>query len=125
MFEKNMNISFLLDFYGDILTEKQREILDLYYNEDLSLAEIAESSNLTRQGVRHIIKKAEDELLFHETKLGLANRFITLENVYNSIADNLLSVSAMIENNAPKNEITELLGAEIEKIRTLKLIGEK
>ena len=125
MFEKNMNISFLLDFYGDVLSDKQREILDLYYNEDLSLAEIAESNGLTRQGVRHVIKKAEDELLFLETKLGLANRFVTLESVYNSIADNLLAVSKMIENDAPKNDITELLGAEIEKIRTLELIGEK
>ncbi len=125
MFEKNMNISFLLDFYGDVLSEKQREILDLYYNEDLSLAEIAESNGLTRQGVRHVIKKAEDELLFLETKLGLANRFVTLENVYNSIADNLSKVSAMIETDAPKNEITELLGVEIEKIRTLEFIGEK
>lgn len=125
MFEKNMNISFLLDFYGDVLSDKQREILDLYYNEDLSLAEIAESNGLTRQGVRHVIKKAEDELLFLETKLGLANRFVTLENVYSSIADNLLSVSAMIEKGAPKHEITELLGAEIEKIRTLESIGEQ
>jgi len=125
MFEKNMNISFLLDFYGDVLSDKQREILDLYYNEDLSLAEIAESNGLTRQGVRHVIKKAEDELLFLETKLGLANRFVTLETVYNAIADNLSKVSAMIDNNAPKNEITELLGAEIEKIRTIEFIGEK
>ncbi len=125
MFEKNMNISFLLDFYGDVLSEKQREILDLYYNEDLSLAEIAESNGLTRQGVRHVIKKAEDELLFLETKLGLANHFVTLESVYNSIADNLLAVSAMIEKDAPKDEITELLSAEIEKIRTIEFIGEK
>ena len=125
MFEKNMNISFLLDFYGDILSDKQREILDLYYNEDLSLAEIAESNGLTRQGVRHVIKKAEDQLLFLETKLGLANRFVTLGHAYSSIADNLLSVSAMIENGAPKHEITELLGTEIEKIRSLESIGEQ
>ena len=124
MFEKNMNISFLLDFYGDVLSEKQREILDLYYNEDLSLAEIAESNGLTRQGVRHIIKKAEEELLSLETKLGLANRFVTLGNEYRSIADSLLSVSAMINADAPKHEITELLEAEIKKIRALELIGE-
>ncbi len=124
MFEKNMNISFLLDFYGDVLSEKQREILDLYYNEDLSLAEIADSNGLTRQGVRHVIKKAEDELLSLETKLGLANRFVTLGHEYNSIADNLFTVSAMIENDAPKHEITELLAAQIEKVRGLKSIGE-
>lgn len=125
MFEKNMNISFLLDFYGDVLSEKQREILALYYNEDLSLAEIAEDNGLTRQGVRHIVKKAEDELLSLETKLGLANRFVKLSHAYNAIADNLLTVSAMIENDAPKHEITELLGSEIEKIRYLESVGEE
>ena len=124
MFEKNMNISFLLDFYGDVLSDKQREILDLYYNEDLSLAEIAESNGLTRQGVRHVIKKAEDELFSLENKLGLANRFVKLSGAYNSIADNLLNVRALIENNASKHEITELLDTEILKIRNLELIGE-
>ncbi len=115
MFEKNMNISFLLDFYGDVLTDKQREILDLYYNEDLSLAEIAESSSLTRQGVRHIIKKAEDELLFLETKLGLANRFVALDTV----ADRLLEVCKMVESEAPKTDISQKLCAEIDILRTL------
>ena len=76
MFEKNMNISFLLDFYGDVLDEKPRALLDLYYNEDLSLAEIAESEGMTRQGVRHVIKKAEQQLLFLENKLGLANHCV-------------------------------------------------
>ena len=125
MFEKNMNISFLLDFYGEVLSDKQREILDLYYNEDLSLAEIAESNGLTRQGVRHVIKKAEDELLLLENKLGLANRFVTLGNEYRSIADNLFSIIAMIKNDSPKQEITELLEAETNRIRLLESIGEE
>ena len=124
MFEKNMNISFLLDFYGDVLTEKQREILDLYYNEDLSLAEIAESSGLTRQGVRHVIKKAEDELTTLENKLGLANHFVKLSNAYDTIASNLLTVSEMVEKNAAKQEIINRLNAEIEQIRALELLGE-
>ena len=55
---KNMEISFLLDFYGDMLTEKQRSMVDYYYNEDLSLAEIAENEGITRQGVRDSIKLA-------------------------------------------------------------------
>ena len=125
MFEKNMNISFLLDFYGEVLSDKQREILDLYYNEDLSLAEIAESNGLTRQGVRHVIKKAEDELLLLENKLGLANRFVTRGNEYRSIADNLFSIIAMIKNDSPKQEITELLEAETNRIRLLESIGEE
>ena len=120
-----MNISFLLDFYGEVLSDKQREILDLYYNEDLSLAEIAESNGLTRQGVRHVIKKAEDDLLLLENKLGLANRFVTLGNEYRSIADNLFSIIAMIKNDSPKQEITELLEAETNRIRLLESIGEE
>ena len=124
VFEKNMNISFLLDFYGDVLTEKQREILDLYYNEDLSLAEIAESNGLTRQGVRHVIKKAEDELTSLENKLGLANHFVKLSSAYDTIASNLRTVSEMVEKNAAKQEIIDRLNAEIEQIRALELLGE-
>lgn len=124
MFEKNMNISFLLDFYGDVLTEKQREILDLYYNEDLSLAEVAESNGLTRQGVRHVIKKAEDELITLENKLGLANHFVKLSNAYDTIASNLLAVSEMVEKDAAKQEIIDRLRAEIEQIRALEHLGE-
>ena len=60
MFEKNLNISLLLDFYGDILSERQKEILDLYYNDDLSLAEIAENYDISRQGVRSVLKKGEN-----------------------------------------------------------------
>ncbi|MBQ7338785.1 MAG: DNA-binding protein [Clostridia bacterium] len=75
MFEKNLNIAFLLDFYGDVLSERKREVLDAYYNDDLSLAEIAQDLGISRQGVRELIKKAEAELFFYEEKLGLARKF--------------------------------------------------
>ena len=75
MFEKNLEIGFLLDFYGDVLSERKRTVLDYYYNDDLSLAEIAGEIGISRQGVRELIKKAEEELLFYEEKLGLAQRF--------------------------------------------------
>ena len=58
---KDLRISFLLDFYGDMLTETQREVVDAYYNEDLSLAEIAQDREITRQGVRDAIKRAEQQ----------------------------------------------------------------
>ena len=75
MFEKNLNIGYLLDFYGDVLTERKKDALDAYYNNDMSLSEIAEDMGISRQGVRDIIKKAEEELLFYEEKLGLAKKF--------------------------------------------------
>ena len=73
--EKNVTVSILLDIYGKTLTEKQQDVLDLYYNENLSLAEIAEEIGISRQGVRELIKKAGEELTFYEEKLGLAKRF--------------------------------------------------
>lgn len=72
MFEKNMKISYLLDFYGDVLDERVRAVMGAYYDNDLSLAEIAEGEGISRQGVRHLIKKGEEHLLFLEEKLGLA-----------------------------------------------------
>lgn len=71
---KDLQISFLLDFYGDMLTEKQREMITLYYNDDLSLAEIAEDQGITRQGVRDAIKHGEATLTDLEEKLGNARR---------------------------------------------------
>ena len=75
MFEKNLNIAYLLDFYGDVLSERRRRVLDDYYNNDLSLSEIAAELGISRQGVRELIKKAEEELSFYEQKLHLASRF--------------------------------------------------
>ena len=76
---KDLRITFLLDFYGDMLTEKQREVVECYYNEDLSLAEIAEEKGITRQGVRDGIKRAEQQLLEMEERLGLAKRFRSVQ----------------------------------------------
>ena len=71
---KNLEFSLLLDYYGEMLTEKQREVMELYYNEDLSLAEISLLSHVTRQGVRDTIKRGEAALLEWEEKLGTAAR---------------------------------------------------
>ena len=76
---KNLEISLLFDFYGDMLTEKQRDVVELYYNDDLSLSEIAENEGITRQGVRDSIKRAEAQLREYEEKLGLARRFVEIQ----------------------------------------------
>lgn len=78
--EKNMNISMLLDFYGELLPEHQREAMELYYNDDMSLAEISENVGISRQGVRDRIVKGEGSLEEYESKLGLVQRFSKLKN---------------------------------------------
>ena len=72
---KNLEISYLLDFYGEVLTEKQRDVMEQYYNDDLSLAEIADNFGITRQGVRDSIKRGEGILLELEEKVGFAKRY--------------------------------------------------
>ncbi len=72
---KDLSISILMDFYGQLLTTKQLDALDMYYNQDLSLAEIAEEIDISRQGVRDSIKRGEKQLMDFEDKLGLAKRF--------------------------------------------------
>ena len=69
---KKWEVSYLLDFYGDVLTEKQRDVMVQYYNDDYSLAEIAENFGITRQGVRDAIKRGEATLLELEEKIGFA-----------------------------------------------------
>lgn len=77
---KNLELSSLLDFYGDVLTDKQRDVMEQYYNDDLSLAEIAENFGITRQGVRDSIKRGEGILLDLEEKVGFAGRYQEIQN---------------------------------------------
>ena len=72
---KNLNIGMLLDFYGQLLTDKQSAAVDSYYNQDFSLAEIAEQMQISRQGARDLIKRGEKQLLDLEEALGLVTRF--------------------------------------------------
>ena len=82
MFEKNMRYAFLLDLYGSVLDEHSHAIMTAYYEDDLSLAEIAEGENISRQGVRHIIKKSEEHLDFLEEKLSLAEHYSRLDEYF-------------------------------------------
>lgn len=77
---KDLNVSILLDFYANVLTDKQREVVELYYNEDLSLSEIAQHVGISRQGVRDSIKRGEAVLFDLEEKLGFAQRFNKLRS---------------------------------------------
>lgn len=108
MFEKDLSIGYLLDFYGELLTERKRGVLDMYYNEDLSLAEISDVIGISRQGVRDIIKKSEAELLFYEEKLGLARR---LDEVREAVG----RISAL----ASAAELPEEFRAELERLAAI------
>ena len=77
--EKKVEISFLCQLYGKLLTKKQYEFIDDYYNNDLSLSEIAENNDITRQAVRDIIKKGEKKLFEYEEKLEFMKRMLTQE----------------------------------------------
>ena len=82
---KNLKITMLLDFYGELLTEKQRAALIYYYDEDCSLFEIAETMSVSRQGARDFIKRGEQQLLDFEEKLGLAERFMKITQLADEI----------------------------------------
>lgn len=77
--EKNIQISILNELYGTLLTEKQFEIIDDYYNNDLSLSEIAQNNEITRQAVRDILKKGEKKLFKYEEKLNFMKRTLNQE----------------------------------------------
>ncbi len=115
MFEKNLNISLLLDFYGDILTERQNEMLDMYYNEDFSLAEIAERFSISRQGVRSVLKKGETILIDMEEKLNLASRFSKMLKKSAEIATKLENINKNINN----NDISSMIRSLINEIKEM------
>ncbi len=87
--EKNVKISILSDLYGKLLTEKQFEFIDDYYNNDLSLSEIAENNNITRQAVRDIIKKGEKKLFEYEEKLMFMKRMLKHEKKIEQVLSEL------------------------------------
>lgn len=101
MHEKDLQIGVLLDFYGDVLAERRRLVLDLYYNDDYSLAEIAEEIGITRQGVLDTIKKGKEELLFLEEKLRLEKKFREAAKASERL------VSLVVQNDALAPEIKE------------------
>ena len=89
---KDYNIGLLIDFYGSLLSDRQRDMISLYYEEDLSLSEIAADVGITRQGVRDSVKKAEAILTEAEEKLCLARRFKELSDKIEDIKEKLCSL---------------------------------
>ena len=95
MFEKNLKIALLQDYYGELLDEHTRSVMRAYYEDDLSLSEIADGLGISRQGVRHIVKKGEDLLEFYDSRLGLSRLYTDLdearERLFNLLSSELVS----------------------------------
>ena len=107
---KNMTVALLYDFYGEILTDKQRDMIEQYYHQDLSLSEIAENVGISRQGVRGAVKRAEELLFDMENRLGLAARLSQTQTALKAIlaaADNIRAQNA--EQNGPQAITDEAL----------------
>ena len=103
--ENSIKISILLEIYGKLLTEKQCDLLNDYYNNDLSLAEIAENENITRQAVRDNLKKGEKKLFDYEEKLGIMKKNMLQEE---QIANILSEINTLTESSTD-SEIANVL----------------
>ena len=97
--EKNVEISMLCQIYGKVLTEKQYELLNDYYNNDLSLSEIAENNNITRQAVRDIIKKGENKLYELEENISLMRKSFEDKETINKIEEQLNEIEKISNSN--------------------------
>lgn len=109
---KDLSLGILLDFYGGLLTDKQALALDCYYNQDLSLSEIAEDMGISRQGVMAFLKQGEKHLRGFEDKLGLAARFKKISGGL----ENIKQVVADIEDTGKREELKRLINEVSENV---------
>lgn len=115
---KNLEMTYLIDIYGKMLTDKQRDAMELYYFEDLSLSEIAENMHISRQGVRDSIKRGEETLLSLESSL----EYLKKMRKYNEIIGNIKEQNALMLSELRKISYTrgvqsrcEALGSYLEE----------
>lgn len=106
--EERIYISNILDLYGELLTEKQKNIMNLYYNEDLSLAEIAELTNTSRQAIYDLIKRCNKILTQYEQKLGLSNKIAHYSKMLKSIYLNISELENFINDEKALDIIKQL-----------------
>ena len=106
MKDKAFHMTMLFDFYGDLLTDRQKEFFDLYYNEDLSLAEIAENAGITRQGVRDVLVRSEAILNEMEEKTGIVARFLEMQKISAEIENAAAQIQTI---NAERYQSTDLM----------------
>ena len=113
MKNQTYRMTMLFDFYGEVLTERQKEFFDLYYNEDLSLAEIAENYGISRQGVRDVIVRAEAVMTELEDKTGLLKRFTRLRDKITAIeeaAAAIKKINYLLYENPELQQLADVIG---------------
>jgi predicted DNA-binding protein YlxM (UPF0122 family) len=110
----------LFDFYGELLTDRQKEFFDLYYNEDLSLAEIAENAGISRQGVRDVIVRAEAAMQEIEDKTGIIKRFEAQRphlDIIESAAAEMKTINYRRYEDPRLSELADQIAAEIASLK--------
>ncbi|MBR5134740.1 MAG: DNA-binding protein [Clostridia bacterium] len=116
---KNMDVPLLYDFYGDMLTDKQRDMIEQYYDQDLSLSEIAENAGISRQGVRDSVKRAEMQLIEMEERLGVVAKVKAIQASLELIeqhADSICKTAIAHDEKEIEDDASNLL-LLIEKLR--------
>ena len=107
MAQKNLKLSTLFDYYSPLLGQKHREAVEYYYNDDLSLSEIAEIMGMTRQGARSLIKSGEEKLFEFEDKLKLSEKFAKIDKACDEL-------NKMFDSNAAALEIVKEIQSEVQ-----------
>ena len=120
MDQKAFHMTLLFDFYGDLLTDRQKEFYDLYHNEDLSLAEIAENAGITRQGVRDVLVRAENTLEELEAKTGIVRRFLVVRSGLNTIEEAAKRIETLNQGALNSSELAGLVKTIQETVDTSK-----
>lgn len=113
--EKLLKVTYLYDFYGQLLTDKQKKIFRRYYLEDLSLSEIADEEEVSRQSIHDTIKQAERKLTAYEDKLGLVEKFKDQEQAFKVMIDKM----EMVKSNNQDQKVDEVISDIIESMHKL------
>ena len=120
MKNQTYRMTMLYDFYGELLTERQKEFFDLYYNEDLSLSEIAENNGISRQGVRDVIVRAEAAMQEIEDKTGIIKRFEAQRphlDIIESAAAEMKTINFRRYDDPRLAELADRIGGEIASLK--------
>ncbi len=120
MEDKKVHMALLFDFYGDLLTEKQRRLFDLYHNDDLSLSEIAELEGISRQGVRDGLVRAENLLQETEEKTGIIRRYMELQSDISLVEGYAREILALNDTRFKNGRLTELANNILNRLQFMK-----